>query len=141
MHASEIELSAFLRLLGCRDAYRRIYQMRAEPIPVLELLWQHPQVPRSVLRCLTRCGALLRETIAPELLEHVRRTARHRRAHRADQAHRLAGLRPRRAGGRSTWRPTEQPTPGAPSQDELEPLLDELLGATLGIHTLSPTAS
>ena len=69
VHATEIELSAFLRLLGCRDAYRRIFQMRAEPIPVLELLWQHPQVPRSVLRCMTKCGALLRESIAPEMLE------------------------------------------------------------------------
>ncbi len=65
-HASEIELSAFLRLLGCRDAYRRIYQMRAEPIPVLELLYQHPQVPRSVFRCLERCALHLRESVAPE---------------------------------------------------------------------------
>jgi uncharacterized alpha-E superfamily protein len=65
-HASEIELSAFLRLLGCRDAYRRIYQMRAEPIPVLELLYQNPQVPRSVFRCLERCALLLRESVAPE---------------------------------------------------------------------------
>lgn len=58
-HNLEIELSAFLRLLGTRDAYRRVYQMRAEPVPVLELLWQHPEVPRSVLRCLSRCAELL----------------------------------------------------------------------------------
>ncbi len=58
-HNLEIELSAFLRLLGTRDAYRRVYQMRAEPIPVLELLWQHPEVPRSVVRCLSRCAELL----------------------------------------------------------------------------------
>ena len=58
--ATEIELSAFLRLLGTRDAYRRVFQMRAEPIPVLELLWQHSQAPRSVLRCLQRCLHLLR---------------------------------------------------------------------------------
>jgi len=64
--ASEIELSAFLRLLGCRDSYRRIYQMRAEPIPVLELLYQHAQVPRSVFRCVERCALLLRESVAPE---------------------------------------------------------------------------
>jgi uncharacterized alpha-E superfamily protein len=61
-HATEIELSAFLRLLGCRDAYRRIFQMRAEPGSVLELLWQHPQVPRSIVYCLRRCGTLLRES-------------------------------------------------------------------------------
>lgn len=65
-HATEIRLSAFLRLLGTRDAYRRIYQMRTEPIPVLELLWQSPRVPRSVLYCLQKCGALLREAMAQE---------------------------------------------------------------------------
>lgn len=59
--AREIELSAFLRLLGTRDAYRRVYQMRAEQIPVLEILWQNAQAPRSVLRCLQRCARLLRE--------------------------------------------------------------------------------
>jgi uncharacterized circularly permuted ATP-grasp superfamily protein/uncharacterized alpha-E superfamily protein len=57
--SSEIELSAFLRLLGTRDAYRRVYQMRAEPIPVLEFLWQNSQAPRSVLRCLERCARQL----------------------------------------------------------------------------------
>ncbi len=65
--ASEIELSAFLRLLGTRDAYRRIYQMRAEPRNVLDLLLQHPEVPRSVFRCVTRCGTLLRESTAQEI--------------------------------------------------------------------------
>jgi uncharacterized circularly permuted ATP-grasp superfamily protein/uncharacterized alpha-E superfamily protein len=58
-HAVEIELSAFLRLLGSRDAYRRVYQMRAEPVPVLELLYDHPEMPRSVHRCLGRCAQLL----------------------------------------------------------------------------------
>ncbi len=61
-HASEIELSAFLRLLGTRDAFRRVYQMRAEPIAVLEFLWQNANAPRSVLRCLRRCAALLAES-------------------------------------------------------------------------------
>ena len=37
------------------------------PSPVLELLWQHPEVPRSVRRCLRRCRALLRESIAPSI--------------------------------------------------------------------------
>ncbi len=59
-HESEIELSAFLRLLGTRDAYRRVFQMRAEGLPVLQLLFQHPEAPRSVLHCLRRCADFLR---------------------------------------------------------------------------------
>jgi len=55
----EIELSAFLRLLGSRDAYRRLYQMRAEPVPVLEMLYRHGDTPRSVRRCLAECLRLL----------------------------------------------------------------------------------
>ena len=66
--AREIELSAFLRLLGTRDAYRRVYQMRAEPIPVLEILWQNEQAPRSVRRCLQCCANLLREGSAVDTL-------------------------------------------------------------------------
>ena len=65
-HAVEIELSAFLRLLGTRDAYRRIYQMRAEPIRVLEMLWQNSEAPRSVMRCLLKCTSLLRESSPAE---------------------------------------------------------------------------
>jgi uncharacterized circularly permuted ATP-grasp superfamily protein/uncharacterized alpha-E superfamily protein len=64
--ATEIQLSAFLRLLGTRDAYRRVYQMRAEPVPIIELLFQHPESPRSVLRCLTDCAELLRKSAAPD---------------------------------------------------------------------------
>ncbi|MEX1009993.1 MAG: circularly permuted type 2 ATP-grasp protein [Chthoniobacterales bacterium] len=58
-HAVEIELSAFLRLLGSRDAYRRLYQMRAEPGPVLEMLYRSGEMPRSVRRCLGECVRLL----------------------------------------------------------------------------------
>lgn len=61
-HHTEIELSAFLRLLGTRDAYRRVYQMRAEPLPVLKLLFQDPEAPRSLLRSLQNCANLLRRT-------------------------------------------------------------------------------
>ncbi len=61
-HHTEIELSAFLRLLGTRDAYRRVYQMRAEPLPVLKLLFQNPEAPRSVLHSLSNCAGLLRQT-------------------------------------------------------------------------------
>lgn len=133
-HASEIELSAFLRLLGCRDAYRRIYQMRAEPIPVLELLWQHPEVPRSVLRCLTKCGILLSESLAPELREKAS-------APTAIEAF-IMQLK------RIDWRTfvgaaqdEDQPklSTSSPSQtrtDELEPMLQGLLSSTLEIHTL-----
>jgi uncharacterized alpha-E superfamily protein len=64
--ATEIQLSAFLRLLGTRDAYRRVYQMRAEPVPIIELLFQHPESPRSVLRCITACMELLRKSAAPD---------------------------------------------------------------------------
>ncbi len=73
--SSEIELSAFLRLLGTRDAYRRVYQMRAEPIPVLEILWQNSQAPRSVLRCLERCARLLHEASPSDTLGTTRAVA------------------------------------------------------------------
>jgi len=66
-HAVEIELSAFLRLLGSRDAYRRVYQMRAEPGPVLELLYRHELMPRSVRRCLGECVRLVGRGEAPAL--------------------------------------------------------------------------
>jgi uncharacterized circularly permuted ATP-grasp superfamily protein/uncharacterized alpha-E superfamily protein len=61
---SELELSAFLRLLGTRDAYRRVYQMRAAPAEVLEILIRHPGAPRSVARCLGLCRRMLAETFA-----------------------------------------------------------------------------
>ncbi len=66
-HHTEIELSAFLRLLGTRDAYRRVYQMRAEPLPVLKLLFQNAEAPRSVLHSLTACTELLRVTDPGEI--------------------------------------------------------------------------
>jgi uncharacterized alpha-E superfamily protein len=40
--------------------------MRAEPAPVIELLLQHPENPRSVLRCLTGCAERLRKSVAPD---------------------------------------------------------------------------
>ena len=61
-HALEIRLSAFLRLMNCRDIYRRVYQMRIEPTPLLDLLWKNPVVPRSVIHCLNNCASLLRES-------------------------------------------------------------------------------
>jgi uncharacterized alpha-E superfamily protein len=61
-HTREIRLSAFLRMLGSRDIYRRVYQMRIEPLPMLELLWKNPVAPRSVLRCLNGCASRIRES-------------------------------------------------------------------------------
>jgi len=58
-HETEIRLSAFLRLLNSRDVYRRVYQMRIEAAPMLDLLWQNSMAPRSVTRCLEACAARL----------------------------------------------------------------------------------
>jgi uncharacterized circularly permuted ATP-grasp superfamily protein/uncharacterized alpha-E superfamily protein len=51
-HEVEIRLSAFLRLINSRDVYRRVYQLRIEAAPMLDLLWKNPVAPRSVTRCL-----------------------------------------------------------------------------------------
>ena len=61
-HTMEIRLSAFLRLLNSRDVYRRVYQMRIEPAPLLELLWKNPVAPRSVTRCLRGCASRIAES-------------------------------------------------------------------------------
>lgn len=61
-HDMEIRLSAFLRLLNSRDIYRRVYQMRIEPVPLLELLWKNPVAPRSVSRCLRGCAMRIAES-------------------------------------------------------------------------------
>jgi uncharacterized circularly permuted ATP-grasp superfamily protein/uncharacterized alpha-E superfamily protein len=85
LHSIEIELSTFLRLLGSRDAYRRIYQTRAEPPQVLEFLWQNAEMPRSVTYCLQRCRDLLEAALpegsataqkAQQFLEELLRTIR-----------------------------------------------------------------
>ena len=64
-HAIEIQLSAFLRLLSCRDAYHRVFQSRIELAPVLELLWEWESIPRSVQRSLERVAILLQESQPP----------------------------------------------------------------------------
>jgi uncharacterized alpha-E superfamily protein len=129
--STEIELSAFLRLLGCRDAYRRIFQMRAEPIPVLELLWQHPEVPRSVFHCVAECGRLLRESIDPEANSSAPQAI--------DEL--ISGLR------RVDWTVFVKPvqdedripllaqTEAPVRRHDLAPLLNRLLGQTMDIHT------
>jgi uncharacterized alpha-E superfamily protein len=128
-HSTEIELSAFLRLLGCRDAYRRIYQMRAEPAAVLELLWQHPEVPRSVAFCIRRCRALLGQSIGDgnqssasaaleELLREIHRIDWRIFVRPALDEDRVDVLAP------STGQPLRDPTP----------VLERLLGQTHDIH-------
>ena len=61
-HATEIRLSAFLRILNSRDVYRRVYQMRIEPVPLLDLLWKNRLAPRSVIRCLRGCVSRVQES-------------------------------------------------------------------------------
>jgi uncharacterized alpha-E superfamily protein len=130
-HKTEIELSAFLRLIGTRDAYRRVYQMRAEPGPVLELLWQNPEAPRSVIRCLSLCARLLRESVPQE-------TTGTKAAFGAMDAlmHRIR---------RIDWKqivnpapdeelPVGENAPHAPRSHELAPLLTGLLDETAKIH-------
>lgn len=129
--SNEIELSAFLRLMSCRDAYRRIFQMRTEPAAVLELLWQHAEVPRSVLHCLRRCGKLLRESVDPdmsssapeaidELVREIMRVDWQLFVQPpADEDH------------------VESPQPAKPQArpHDVEPVLKRLLNQTLEIHT------
>lgn len=138
LDASEIGLSAFLRLLGSRDAYRRIFQMRAESVHVLELLWQHPEVPRSVLYCLGKCRALLRDSLAPDMIAHatapaaldelIHQIRRIDWRQFARTPHDEDATRPRPTSARTT--------PDTPRPQELEPLLRTLLSHTLDLHTL-----
>lgn len=133
-HGAEIELSAFLRLLGTRDAYRRIYQMRAEPIPVLELLCQNAQVPRSLTRCLQKCASLLRESVtprsqdgalAPDGIEEI-----------ISQIQRVdwrAFVRPPAAEDQVA---TPASDAVGPPSDDLGPLLTKLLNSTMDTHHL-----
>ncbi len=132
-HGLEIELSAFLRLIGTRDAYRRVYQMRAEPIQVLELLWQNKQAPRSVTRCLRRCGSLLAES------------APHDSPGPQKALHSIEELLQEIAS--TDWRvflreTTEDDSPDATrlastiQAERLAETLSKLLAETLGIHTL-----
>lgn len=124
-HATEIELSAFLRLLGTRDAYRRVFQSRAEPERVLEILWQHPCAPRSVTRCLNACRRLLEEFDLAHI-SSLERTLREVEA----LNHRLA---------RINWRHhSVQSLPGrkigAPRHEGLKGVLEDLMEACWRLH-------
>ena len=131
--ATEIELSAFLRLLGTRDAYRRVYQMRAEPIPVLEILFQNEQAPRSVTRCLSECANLLRVSApgnAPGPQEAI--DALDLLLHKIRRINWAAYIRPS----------ADEDTPSGNSDTpddqsgDLAPLLADILTAALFIHDL-----
>jgi uncharacterized alpha-E superfamily protein len=126
LHSIEIELSTFLRLLGSRDAYRRIYQTRAEPPQVLEFLWQNAEMPRSVTYCLQRCADLLQAALpkgsptaqkANLFLEELLRTIR-------------------RLDWYAFFINNNEANIGLLHQDELLSLLDDLLWETQGIHYL-----
>lgn len=126
-HAREIQLSAFLRLLNCRDVYRRVYQMRIEPDAVFQMLLQDAMVPRSVNRCLRHCRDLL-ERSQPESAPGLRRT--------------LAGIETLRAEALQTdWehlieREIERGHPALATHGELIGRVEVLLERTLGIHDL-----
>jgi uncharacterized alpha-E superfamily protein len=124
LHSIEIELSTFLRLLGSRDAYRRIYQTRAEPPQVLEFLWQNAEMPRSVTYSLQRCADLLQAALpkgsetaqkAQLFLEELLRTIR-----RLDWYVFFVN------DGEATFQLLRR--------DELLSLLDDLLWETQGLH-------
>lgn len=131
--ATEIELSAFLRLLGTRDAYRRVFQMRAEPIPVLELLWQHSQAPRSVLRCLQQCLDLLRDSASPESAGTEK--ALHGIEALIHKIKRIDWSDFLRAPADEDTPPTLITTSSA-RPDALEPLMIDLLNSTQDVHQL-----
>ncbi len=124
LHSIEIELSAFLRLLGSRDAYRRIYQTRAEPPQVLEFLWQNAEMPRSVTYSLRRCAELLQASLpsvsptaqkAQSFLEELLRTIR-------------------RVDWYNFFVNEDEISFRLLRHEELLALLDELLSETQGLH-------
>ena len=124
LHSIEIELSAFLRLLGSRDAYRRIYQTRAEPPQVLEFLWQNAEMPRSVTYSLRRCTELLQASLpnssqtaqkAQSFLEELLRTIR-------------------RVDWYNFFVNEDEISFRLLRHEELLALLDELLSETQGLH-------
>jgi uncharacterized alpha-E superfamily protein len=126
LHSIEIELSAFLRLLGSRDAYRRIYQTRSEPPQVLEFLWQNAEMPRSVTYTLRRCAELLQASLpntsptaqkAQSFLDELLRTIR-------------------RVDWYNFFVNNDEMDFRLLRDQELLALLDELLSETQGVHYL-----
>jgi len=118
-HAQEIQLSAFLRLLNSRDAYRRVFQMRTEAAPVFEFLFDNPVVPRSVRRCLDHCEQMLRRSGCDGSPAALRTLGGIR-----DLRERIASVR---------W---ETFFDGDEDPSSLPPVLESLLRQTLGVHDL-----
>lgn len=128
-HAVEIRLSAFLRLLTSRDAYRRVYQMRIEPPLVASLLWDNPTVPRAVRYCLERSSSLLVASGA-DLAKPTRKTL-----YEIDDL--LASLRNIQWDTLSNLSSLSSPNPKEKNQKEKNPLVEtmqSLLQKTLAIH-------
>lgn len=133
-HTTEIELSAFLRLLGTRDAYRRIYQMRAEPIRVLEMLWQNADAPRSILFCLERCAGLLRASSPGDSVGSARTlSAIEDLVHKIKRIDWQNFVRPLGDDDSPAHAPGAE---GALPAGALAPLLMELLNSTMEIHNV-----
>jgi uncharacterized circularly permuted ATP-grasp superfamily protein/uncharacterized alpha-E superfamily protein len=134
---TEIELSAFLRLQGTRDNYRRIYQIRAEPLPVLELLWQSAEAPRSVLLCLTTCARILRETYPQDddrlavAKPSAAVDALVQRLHQIDWRH---FFRPVPKVATDSAADLEEAPPVAPNTESLLQLLKYLARGTMEVH-------
>jgi len=123
-HETEIRLSAFLRLLNSRDVYRRVYQMRIEAAPMLDLLWQNSMAPRSVTRCLEACAARLQAN-KEESSPTTRRTV-------AAIAQLIHDIR------QTNWEELVKASEAGPTA-KTNPLLDQgkrLLQGTLDIHHL-----
>ncbi len=128
--ASEIELSAFLRLLGTRDAFRRVYQMRAEPVAMLEFLWQNEHAPRSVMRCLMRCSALLRESTSERTAgTHFALNAINELMHRIRRVNWKAFL-----AESADETPVAQNAPEPAEKNGVASVVGELLVGTMSIH-------
>ena len=108
--------------------------MRAEAIPVLEILWQNTQAPRSVLRCLQRCARQLHESSPSDTLGTTSAISA------------IEALIKKIKGINWSLYVRSQDDDETPAQKkvavkeekthELEPLLKELLDSTLEIHTL-----
>lgn len=126
--ATEIRLSAFLRLLSSRDAYRRVYQMRIEPASVLELLWDNPSVPRAVRYCLDRASWFLMDSGA-DVTAAGRKTLHEIESLRAALRHtdweQLISL---------AEETSQEKKPA--SKSDLEDHCDKLLANVLRLHTL-----
>ncbi len=121
-HTMEIRLSAFLRLLNSRDVYRRVYQMRIEPAPLLDLLWKNPLAPRSVSRCLRGCSTRIAES------DDLRSPATGRS---------VAALESLITSIHATdWDTLLRETGNSPRKSPLQLQSDDLLNRVLGIHDL-----